>query len=49
MFCGLCEEACPTNSLKLSPEYELALYTREGMHLDRDKLEHGIPRKEYEK
>jgi len=49
MFCGLCEEACPTHSLDLSPDYEIALYTREGMQLDRSHLEDGTPRKVYER
>ncbi len=49
MFCGLCEEACPTHCLELSQDYELALYTREGMELNRNQLENGIPRKVYEK
>ncbi len=48
MFCGLCEEACNSDALDLSPEYELALYSREGMQMDKDKLENGIPRKVYE-
>ncbi len=49
MFCGLCEENCPSGALKLSPDYELALYTREGMQLDRKNLEDGLDRKVYEK
>jgi len=49
MFCGLCEEACPSGALKLSQEYELALYTREGMELDRKHLEDGTQRKVYER
>lgn len=49
MFCGLCEEACPSDAIKLSPDYELALYTREGMQLDRKNLEDGLDRKVYEK
>jgi NADH-quinone oxidoreductase subunit I len=49
MFCGLCEEACPSHALELSPDYEIALYTREGMQLDRSHLEDGTPRKVYER
>ena len=49
MFCGLCEEACPSDAITLSPVYELALYTREGMELQRPQLENGIERKVYEK
>jgi NADH-quinone oxidoreductase subunit I len=49
MFCGLCEESCPSHALELSTDYELALYTREGLELDRNQLEQGITRKAYEK
>lgn len=49
MFCGLCEEACPAHCLELGKDYELALYTRAGMELDRNQLENGFPRKVYEK
>ena len=49
MFCGLCEEACPTESLKLGTGYEMALYSREGMVLDRQVLEHRTAPEPYEK
>jgi NADH-quinone oxidoreductase subunit I len=49
MFCGLCEEACPTHALELKQDYELALYSREGLELDRNQLEQGIQRKAYDK
>jgi NADH-quinone oxidoreductase subunit I len=49
MFCGLCEDACNTGALDLSTDFEIALYTREGMELDRKDLEDGTPRKVYEK
>lgn len=49
MFCGLCEEACPTESLKLGTGYEMALYSREGMVLDREVLEHRKDPERYEK
>jgi NADH-quinone oxidoreductase subunit I len=41
MFCGLCEEACPSDALELTQDYEMALYGREGMILDRTRLEQG--------
>ena len=31
MFCGLCVESCPTNALEMNKEYELAVYTRDGL------------------
>jgi NADH-quinone oxidoreductase subunit I len=49
MFCGLCEEACPTESLKLGQGYEMALYSREGMVLDRQVLEHRTDPEPYDK
>jgi NADH-quinone oxidoreductase subunit I len=41
MFCGLCAEACSTDALELTQDYEMALYSREGMVLDRAALERG--------
>jgi NADH-quinone oxidoreductase subunit I len=41
MFCGLCEDACPTDCLELTQDFELANYTREGMIWDRQTLELG--------
>ena len=39
MFCGLCAEACSTDALELTQDYEMALYSREGMVLDQVALE----------
>ena len=39
MFCGLCEDACPTDALELTQDFELANYTREGAIWDRETLE----------
>jgi NADH-quinone oxidoreductase subunit I len=41
MFCGLCAEACSTDALELSQDYEMTLYSREGMVLDQAALERG--------
>jgi NADH-quinone oxidoreductase subunit I len=41
MFCGLCEDACPTPCLELTQDFELSLYDRRGMKWDRQKLEEG--------
>ena len=41
MFCGLCVEACSTDCLELSQDYEIAQYTRENLVLDRERLERG--------
>ena len=41
MFCGLCVEACSTDCLELSQDYELAQYSRDGLVFDRERLERG--------
>ncbi len=41
MFCGLCEDACPTDCLELTQDFELANYSREGMIWNRQTLEQG--------
>ena len=47
MFCGLCEEACSTDALELSQDYEIALYDRENLILDLKRLEAGPEPTEY--
>ncbi len=34
MFCGLCEDACPTDALELTQDFELANYSREDIIWD---------------
>lgn len=41
MFCGLCEDSCASDALELTQDYESAWYGREGMVLDRTRLEVG--------
>lgn len=41
MFCGCCEDACPTDCLELTQDFEMAYYTREGAIWDRHMLEEG--------
>jgi NADH-quinone oxidoreductase subunit I len=41
MFCGLCEDACPTDCLELTQDYEIAQYSRDNLVLDRARLEQG--------
>jgi len=38
IFCGFCQEACPKEAIVLGREFELAQYTREECHLDKQKL-----------
>ncbi len=40
MFCGLCEDNCPTDCLELSQDFEFATYKRDFV-LDRQRLEEG--------
>ncbi len=47
MFCGLCAEACSTDCLELSQDYELAVYSRDGLVLDRPTLEQGLEKTVY--
>ena len=49
MFCGLCEDACPTDALELTQDFELANYSRRGMIWDRKTLEQGPRPEEYKK
>ena len=41
MFCGLCEEACTSEALELSQDFEMATYSRQGQIWDRKMLEEG--------
>ncbi len=52
MFCGLCSEQCPTRSLVMTPQHELAFYQKELLEYDKEKLlrsEKGYAFKEKEK
>jgi NADH-quinone oxidoreductase subunit I len=49
LFCALCQEACPTSCLELTQEFELAVYSRQGLVWDREMLEKGIDIVEYTK
>jgi NADH-quinone oxidoreductase subunit I len=49
MFCGLCEDACPTDALELTQDFEMASYDRGGMIWDRKTLEQGPQPTEYKK
>ena len=48
MFCGLCEDACTTDALELSGDFEIATYSREGQVWDRKMLEEGPHPRKYE-
>lgn len=46
MVCNLCVEACPFDSLVMSPNYELAEYRRENLVYDLEKLK--LPREGFD-
>ena len=49
LFCALCQEACPTNCIELTQEFEMAVYSRAGLVWDREMLEKGIRTVRYTK
>ena len=38
IFCGLCEEACPTNAIQLTPDYEICEYNRQNLVYEKEDL-----------
>ena len=38
IFCGFCEDACPTYSIQLTPDYEMAEYYRQNMVYEKEDL-----------
>lgn len=38
LFCGLCEDACPTSAIVMTPFYELATQDRKEIFLTHEKL-----------
>ena len=36
IFCGYCEEACPVSAIFMGKDYELAVYSKQGLHLGQD-------------
>jgi NADH-quinone oxidoreductase subunit I/NAD(P)H-quinone oxidoreductase subunit I len=40
MMCGYCAEVCPTDAMIVTPEFELAAYTRSALLYDPIKLQH---------
>jgi len=43
IFCGFCEEACPTGAIVLGREYELASFTRDTMIYTKSMLTEPYP------
>jgi formate hydrogenlyase subunit 6/NADH:ubiquinone oxidoreductase subunit I len=38
IFCGWCEEACPTDAIVLTPRFDIADFTRDRLIFGKDKL-----------
>ncbi len=38
VFCGFCVDACPVNAIKMTPEFELACYSRKDVFYTKERL-----------
>ena len=38
IFCGLCEEACPTTAIQLTPDFEMGEYRRQDLVYEKEDL-----------
>ncbi len=38
IFCGMCEEACPTDAIQLTPDFEMAEYSRQNLVYEKEDL-----------
>jgi NADH-quinone oxidoreductase subunit I len=38
IFCGLCEEACPTYAIQLTPDFEMTEYDRQNLVYEKEDL-----------
>jgi len=38
VFCGFCVDACPVNAIKMTPEFELACYSRRDVFYTKERL-----------
>lgn len=38
IFCGLCEEACPTTAIQLTPDFEMGEYKRQDLVYEKEDL-----------
>ncbi|MBV8710079.1 MAG: 4Fe-4S binding protein, partial [Acidobacteriaceae bacterium] len=38
IFCGFCEEACPTYAIQLTPDFEMGEYNRQNMVYEKKDL-----------
>lgn len=38
IFCGYCEEACPTHAIQLTPDFEMSEYARQNLVYEKEDL-----------
>jgi NADH-quinone oxidoreductase subunit I len=38
IFCGYCEEACPTDAIQLTPDFEMGEYNRKNLVYEKEDL-----------
>lgn len=38
IFCGFCEEACPTYAIQLTPDFEMCEYDRQNLVYEKEDL-----------
>jgi len=38
IFCGMCEEACPTTAIQLTPDFEMAEFNRQNLVYEKEHL-----------
>lgn len=38
IFCGMCEQACPKEAIRMTGKYELAVYKKNDMCYDKERL-----------
>jgi NADH-quinone oxidoreductase subunit I len=43
IFCGFCEDACPTEAIVLRDQYELSFYDRNGSIYPKELLIESVP------
>jgi NADH-quinone oxidoreductase subunit I len=46
IFCGYCEDACPTEAIVLGDNYELSFYDRRSAIYTKDMLLESVPSQE---
>ena len=48
IFCGMCEEACPTSAIQLTPDFEMGEYDRQQLVYEKEDLLINGPGKDHD-